>query len=364
MTNDDNSLQELMRLQELTSIQERLKKSMGEYPIDILIPYHDNKDTIGAALASIAVQTVKDNIRVLICNDSSEGGFSVELLEIANAYQSTRLCIEVYSESFCNVGQTRQSLLERAKGKYIMFLDADDILYTPYVVEALYNALERNPTAAIVTSPYLEERISADGQKALYQRPIEITTLLGKMYRREFLTEHNIYFPKARRNEDAFFNQLLACYGPTAIQIEQPTYVWKYNPNSLSRDINNKDLSCERKSDYLETQICLYEEKKKRNIISKNDTCIRQTLETIVMTYLYYCELFEENEKKADEFQKQCVPLLKSGFSPFRANTYELDDNLKRVYLSISNSFPTLKQIIPVMTFKEFCIQLISLSWI
>ena len=359
MTNDDNSSS---YLQELMSIQERLKKSMGEYPIDILIPYHDNKDTIGAALASIAVQTVKDNIRVLICNDSSSYVFTTELMEIINSYQNTRNCIEVYSESFGNVGQTRQSLLERAKGKYIMFLDADDILYTPYVVEALCNVLDKNPGVAIVTSPYLEERISADGQKALYQRPIEITTLLGKMYRREFLTEHNIYFTETKRNEDAFFNQLLSCYNPTAIQIEQPTYVWKYNPHSLSRDINNKDLSYERKSDYLNNQIRLFEEKKSRGIISKNDTCIRQTLETIVMTYLYYCELFEENEKKADEFQKQCVPLLKSGFSPFRANTYELDDNLKRVYLSISNSFPTLKQIIPVMTFKEFCIQLISLS--
>lgn len=355
MTNDDNSLQELM------SIQERLKKSMGEYPIDILIPYHDNKDTIGAALASIAVQTVKDNIRVLICNDSSEG---IECIELANAasHYKDLLYVETYNESLCNVGQTRQSLFERSKGKYIMFLDADDILYTPYSIETLYNALERNPTADIAISPYLEERISPDGTKGLYQRPTEITTLLGKMYKRNFLTQHKIYFPKARRNEDAFFNQLLACYGPTAIQIEQPTYVWKYNPNSLSRDINNKDLSYERKSDYLNNQIRLFEEKKSRGIISKNDICIRQTLETIVMTYLYYCELFEENEKKADEFQKQYAPLLKSGFSPFRANTYELDDNLKRVYLSISNSFPTLKQIIPVMTFKEFCIQLISLS--
>lgn len=348
-------------LQELQKLHDKLNRSMGKFKVDILIPYHDNEDTTGQALASISVQTTKDDIRVLICNDGSTAKSSVELMKIVNSYQNIGLSIEVFDEYFHNVGQTRESLLQKSAGEYILFLDADDMLYTPYAVEMLCNVLEGNPAADIVTTPFLEEKINK-GQKALYQRGFEITTLLGKMYRREFITKNNIYFPKVTRNEDAFFNQLAACYEPMAIQLEQPIYVWKYNPRSLSRNTSNPDLSYERKLDYFKNQKLLYEAKEHRDILSKNQPCINQTHETVVMMYLYFIELYEENPKKADEFQEQCARFFKTFDGLCIEQDFSINDNLKNIYLNISNSFPTLKTIIPCMTFREFLIELVTLS--
>jgi hypothetical protein len=72
-------------------------------------------------------------------------------------------------------------------------------------------------------------------------------------------------------------------------------------------------------------------------------------------------ELFDENPKKADEFQEQCAMFLKTFGGLCIEQDFSINDNLKKIYLNISNSFPTLKSIIPCMTFREFLIQLTAL---
>jgi hypothetical protein len=63
-----------------------------------------------------------------------------------------------------------------------------------------------------------------------------ITWFHGKIYRVSFLKEKGLKFhPDLRSEEDAYFN--LLCWNCTNNrgEIAEETYIWRYNPNSITR---------------------------------------------------------------------------------------------------------------------------------
>ena len=62
----------------------------------------------------------------------------------------------------------------------------------------------------------------------------------GKIYRLKYLRENNIRFPnELRLNEDAYFNLVAVNCAKRPGKIDECTYIWRDNPNSLTR--NNKE---------------------------------------------------------------------------------------------------------------------------
>ena len=59
----------------------------------------------------------------------------------------------------------------------------------------------------------------------------------GKIYRLEYLRENNIRFPNEfRLNEDSYFNLVAVNCAKRPGKIDECTYIWRDNQNSLTRD--------------------------------------------------------------------------------------------------------------------------------
>lgn len=198
--------------------------------LNVIIPIWNARDTLPAALDSLVAQTYK-MFTVTLVNDCD----GVDYSDIIEEYERRGLTIYLlYTDENGGPGVARQVAIE-ASGMfdYIMFMDADDIML-PRCVEVLYKEAKRG-NYDIIASSFLSER---NHQAAVMMdvNTTPITWTHGKIYKTAYLKENGIGFlPDLRLNEDSYFN-LVAWNGTeNRERIPECLYLWRDNPNSLTR---------------------------------------------------------------------------------------------------------------------------------
>ena len=106
--------------------------------IYVIVPIYNIENYIRLCIKSILQQTFQD-FEIILVNDASSDN-------------SLRICMELFgknnkisilnSNKNLGPGLIRNAGLEKARGKYIMFIDSDDAIL-PYALERLYNAAEK-----------------------------------------------------------------------------------------------------------------------------------------------------------------------------------------------------------------------------
>lgn len=111
--------------------------------VSILITSFNRSSFIVAAIDSALNQTY-GNIEIIISDNCSTDG-TLDLLKRYSHYEN----VKVFTNDN-NIGQfpNRNKAAALATGKYIKYLDSDDLLF-PYTVEAMVQAMEAFPEAAI-----------------------------------------------------------------------------------------------------------------------------------------------------------------------------------------------------------------------
>lgn len=203
--------------------------------LSVVIPrYQEDEKAMFPLLSSISNQLCLNmaEVEVVIGNDGGGAG------PLGEAYleQFGVDVRQVNLEENRGCGMARQAAIDAAEGDYVFFCDADDILHN---VLALSNALnEIDKTGAnILTTDFLEELQIPDGSLLYIRHAGHIGCWMhGKIMGRQFLTENNIRFhPKFREHEDAYFLCLAFAKSKSTRYMPELTYVWRYNPGSISR---------------------------------------------------------------------------------------------------------------------------------
>ncbi|OQA03858.1 MAG: GalNAc(5)-diNAcBac-PP-undecaprenol beta-1,3-glucosyltransferase [Planctomycetes bacterium ADurb.Bin401] len=115
--------------------------------VSIIVPTHNRPQTLARALDSISRQTYK-SIEVIVVND---GGCDVQ--DIINAF-SEKIEIKYFiHQTSKGPGAARNTAIENAGGKYITYLDDDDIIY-PEHIQTLADFLEASEYKAAYTDAY------------------------------------------------------------------------------------------------------------------------------------------------------------------------------------------------------------------
>ncbi|WP_414622130.1 glycosyltransferase [Calothrix sp. CCY 0018] len=119
--------------------------------ISVIVPVFNGEKTIEETINSILNQTFQ-NIEIIIIND---GSTDATLETIKNISDSR---IKVFSYPNAGLSASRNRGIDRAKGEYISFIDADD-LWTPDKLELQWQALQSNQEAAVAYSwtDYIDE---------------------------------------------------------------------------------------------------------------------------------------------------------------------------------------------------------------
>jgi glycosyltransferase involved in cell wall biosynthesis len=120
--------------------------------VSVIIPVYNGEKTIRETIESVLQQTFAD-FEILVINDGSTDA----TLDILSKIIDPR--IQIFSYANARQAASRNRGLERAKGDYIAFLDADD-LWTMDKLELQVKALQSHPEAAFAYSwtDYIDER--------------------------------------------------------------------------------------------------------------------------------------------------------------------------------------------------------------
>lgn len=195
--------------------------------IDILIPAYNAHKTIVKTLASIFSQQRSFIVKVYIINDGSNDDYS-EVIELFKDLDIIELKLD------CNkgVGVARQYGLEHSYGDYILFIDADDVLYNNFALSNLYNLIKNYDYDFVYGAIYLEDKNGREKIK------FHEGCLHGKMYNRSFLKNNNIRFNSTRTSEDNSFNHICMFKARRVNNTDKVIYVYKDNTSSLTKGLS------------------------------------------------------------------------------------------------------------------------------
>ena len=118
--------------------------------VSVLMPAYNAEKYIGEAIESILNQTFTDFEFIIIDDCSTDGTWDI-IQEYAK--RDSRISISRNEENL-QISRTRNKLVEKAKGDYIVWQDADDISL-PYRIKEQYEFMEAHPEVGICGG-YLE----------------------------------------------------------------------------------------------------------------------------------------------------------------------------------------------------------------
>lgn len=273
--------------------------------IDIIIPVYNDKDNLRYALASIAMQHIVDKITVYIIDDASTCDYTNVISEF-----SKKINME-YIRLNKNVGPgiARQYGIYYSKGKYICFMDSDDIWCNPRSIDIMYDAFHDN----------VEYVLSNEFDEKFGQVICNENNLHGKMYTRTFLYKNMIKFNESRFHEDEYFNNLVIALNPITERIDEVTYFYSYNNSSITA-ISEED-HFQRLEKFISNFRLVIDNAKKRK-------CCSESLKKLTDAKVNYLQRVYE---KSDIEKKS---ILKGWIKK-----YNLDNELNRVYSTKANKY-------------------------
>jgi glycosyltransferase involved in cell wall biosynthesis/ADP-heptose:LPS heptosyltransferase/predicted O-methyltransferase YrrM len=119
-----------------------------QYPlVSILMAAHNDEKYIAEAIESILIQNYR-RFELIVVNDGSTDSTA----QIVAGYKDDRL--RLVNKPNGGLSTARNTGLANSTGKFIVFVDADDVLSYDYVLEHM-KAFQANPTAALVYCDHL-----------------------------------------------------------------------------------------------------------------------------------------------------------------------------------------------------------------
>ncbi|MDE6270588.1 MAG: glycosyltransferase, partial [Muribaculaceae bacterium] len=185
----------------------------------------------------------------LICfNDASTDG-SLELLRGLQARSDGRMHI-IDSPVNVKQGGGRNRALQRARGRYVMFLDADDAL-APDAVESCLEEAGRG--ADMVVFDYarmdgdrltrvcqLGEDAATLGTAELRRRIVLRTTpVWSAMYERSLIADRGLFFPEGVFYEDNAVAMAIQLSARKPVKLNAPLYRYRVDNASVTRSTDN-----------------------------------------------------------------------------------------------------------------------------
>lgn len=135
-------------------------------------------------------------------------------------------------------GFARQAGLERTSGRYVMYLDADDVLQSVFALKPFFDAIRQGDHQVIVAR-YTQQARFADGMHYIESNPHDWKSPVAKWFNREYLRTHDLkWHPDLRIFEDTYFVGLACELATDIVYLDESVYVWLWNPQSTVRKDN------------------------------------------------------------------------------------------------------------------------------
>lgn len=196
---------------------------MNPIALSIIVPVYNVEAYLQACVESLIAEDMS-NVEVILVDDGSTDGSGALCDELAKRYP----CIQCIHKENEGVSAARNDGLNAAKGKYVLFVDADDLI-APRGIDAVLNWVRENhadicflqvhklyPDGTMkdqgdcITHAGICGKDKTEVMRYLASRPKYPGSVWAKIFRRDFLREKQLLFVKGRKyGEDLSF--MMAC---------------------------------------------------------------------------------------------------------------------------------------------------------
>lgn len=219
--------------------------------VSIIIPVYKAAQYLDACMSSVLSQDYS-SIEVILVDDGSPDECPGLCDEYAKKYDNVK---SVHRENG-GLWAARNTGLENATGKYIFFLDSDDLLDSEKAISLLVETAEKE-NAEITVGAYrrlLENVKSGVNHHCLgeikdinsakfrfdgFYRHGHLSYNWGKLYSREFLMTNDLWLKSFPYTQDKYHN--LTCYAmnPRYAFTEESVYLYRVNDGSVTFKYKN-----------------------------------------------------------------------------------------------------------------------------
>ncbi|MCM1326109.1 MAG: glycosyltransferase [Bacteroidales bacterium] len=251
---------------------------MEDILVSIVVPVYNVEKYIDECIQSLIAQTYSE-IEILLIDDGStdSSGYKCDQWAAAEPH------ITAFHKSNEGLGYTRNYGMERAKGRFVVFVDSDD--YVKYdMIEKMMEVQEKHDADTIITG---WQRVKKD--KVVYSEnyPYEIyqgednkykllprfigsrpdckdglfQTACAKLYSLEIIRKYDLKFVSERdyQGEDMVFQFDYFRYCKKTVILSETPYYYRQNMESLTRRYKPLRFQCSKKMyDFMEERLISY----------------------------------------------------------------------------------------------------------
>lgn len=173
--------------------------------ISVVTPVFNAEKFLAETIESVQAQTY-ENWELLLVNDGSKDNS----LRIAKEYAKKDKRIKVYSIGNSGAAVARNTGIEKAKGDYICFIDADDLWKKEKLEKQLKFMQEKKCAFSFAGYEFANEKGEPNGkvvnvpETITYKQALKNTTIWTStvMLNMDILTKNDIYMPLVKRGQD------------------------------------------------------------------------------------------------------------------------------------------------------------------
>ena len=340
--------------------------------VSVILPMYNAQRYIETCVRSVLNQTFGDF--ELICVDDCSTDETLKIV-IGLAQQDRRIKIVRHAKNSGAASEPRNTGIRMSRGKYIAFLDSDD-MYTPTALAELVSAAEKFQADVVHTEQvlfpenqtidvtpetkfttfskekggfckeaFLETDNLAERVQMFYKGRF-FGWVHNKLYRRDFLMEKNLHFAKLLTSEDIIFYFQVVCTAPRIVRVPNITYIYRHNPNSITRKMVSIEESLHALTHLMiEGSKILDDFMNGFDFFIKNPNYRQLPIDYIIQQHLIWTQRFYEKYTPAQldgivrkELKKYC-----GDFTPFFAYIYGAIHSYRQRLINYDKEMKALK---------------------
>ncbi|MCM3265139.1 bifunctional glycosyltransferase family 2 protein/CDP-glycerol:glycerophosphate glycerophosphotransferase [Streptomyces thermoviolaceus] len=226
-----------------------------EPDVSVVVIVYNDEDRLPTAVGSVLGQSLR-NVEVIIADDCSTDR-SYEVAQTLAAQHPGKVRAIRLPENSGGCGEPRNQGIKVARGRYVMFLDSDDTLET----NACRNMVEAADRTGADLVSGLCVRVHTDSRHGkrvpwypwLYRSTRTLdsvaelpdlfvfdTLSTNKCYRRSFLLDNELTFPRGIHYEDLLFSAQAYLAAERITLIPHTVYFWNVVQKTANKSISNR----------------------------------------------------------------------------------------------------------------------------
>ena len=280
------------------------KKDISELHLSIIIPVFNVEKYLEKCVESV-INNNFINYEIILVNDGSTDNSGEICDQLKEKYKDI---ITVVHKENGGLSSARNSGIRKAKGKYLMFVDSDDLLnkidfekiFSKEVDIIQYKMVYYyENTDKYIHLKNIDEQCNQYGLKDYIKHQISSGTLsvsaCDKIIKRELITKNKLFFKEGLLSEDINWSLELYLYSNSIVSYNDEIYIYrKQRKNSITNTTNKKTM---------ESSIYIFD----RWISYDYKTSEIKEIYMNYLAYLYTILLTNSNRKNTTPEQKKYI---------------------------------------------------------